>query len=90
MKVVRLLCFFIISLFLISVDVNAAKGTYGVCYDEELLDSSGYCRLASPVSNIYSVRYTSLEHRIAYNDGTSPARSKFFGTVSGKEETLFC
>lgn len=90
MKVVKGLILFLIGLFLINLKVSGATGTYGICYGENLLDASGYCRLASPVSNIYSVRYTSLEHRTAYNDGTSPARSKFFGTVSGKEETLFC
>ncbi|MDD4187690.1 MAG: hypothetical protein PHX04_02875 [Bacilli bacterium] len=94
MKVVRLLSIFIISLFLINVEVNAAKGTHGICYNEKIVEQ-GYCRLASPVSNITAVTYTlepyiSSEHKLYYDDGFSPAYDKYFGMIDGKKEILFC
>ncbi|MDD2207815.1 MAG: hypothetical protein PHU45_00420 [Bacilli bacterium] len=95
MKVVKRLVIFVISLFLINLNVSGATefgvGTHGVCYEKDLLDKSGYCLLPSPISNIGSrYYYQDLEDKISYDNKKSPANKKYFGVISGKSQTLFC
>ncbi len=89
-KELKIIFTLLISVFILNLNANAATGT-GICY-KKTINSSGYCEMEKPATDIYGKKLENTP--ITSTDKNEPvdfvAAFGYTGKIEGKKQDLIC